>query len=40
VDKGRAAGVAIVDMLDGRIAHPATFTSVFHLGNTTAPPAS
>jgi DNA-binding LacI/PurR family transcriptional regulator len=40
VDKGRAAGVAIVDMLDGRIAHPATFTSVFHLGNTTAPPTS
>jgi DNA-binding LacI/PurR family transcriptional regulator len=38
VDKGRAAGVAIVDMLDGRVAHPATFTSVFHLGNTTAPP--
>lgn len=38
VDKGRAAGAAIVDMLEGRVAHPATFTSVFHLGNTTAAP--
>lgn len=38
VDKGRAAGAAIVDMLEGGVAHPATFTSVFHLGNTTAAP--
>jgi DNA-binding LacI/PurR family transcriptional regulator len=38
VDKGRAAGAAIVDMLEGSVAHPATFTSVFHLGNTTAAP--
>ncbi|WP_223693248.1 LacI family DNA-binding transcriptional regulator [Leifsonia poae] len=38
VDKGRAAGAAIVDMLEGVVAHPATFTSVFHQGNTTARP--
>lgn len=38
IDKGRAAGVAIVDMLEGAVAHPATFTSEFHLGNTTAAP--
>lgn len=39
VDKGRAAGRAIVDMLQGGSAHPASFTSEFHQGNTTAPPA-
>jgi DNA-binding LacI/PurR family transcriptional regulator len=38
VDKGRAAGRAILSMLKGEEAHPASFTSVFHLGNTTAPP--
>jgi DNA-binding LacI/PurR family transcriptional regulator len=38
IEKGRAAGTAIVDMLEGRTAHPATFTSVFHRGNTTAAP--
>lgn len=38
IEKGRAAGAAIVEMLEGGTAHPATFTSVFHLGNTTAAP--
>lgn len=38
VDKGRVAGRAIVDMLEGGEPHPATFTSVFHQGNTTAAP--
>ncbi len=40
IDKGRAAGAAIVEMLQGGDAHPASFTSVFHLGNTTAAPRS
>ena len=39
VDKGRAAGRAIVDMLEGRQPRTASFTSVFHQGNTTAAPA-
>jgi DNA-binding LacI/PurR family transcriptional regulator len=38
VDKGRAAGRAIVQMLQGEVPEPAAFTSVFHRGNTTAPP--
>ncbi|WP_233265599.1 LacI family DNA-binding transcriptional regulator [Leifsonia sp. AG29] len=38
VEKGRAAGRAIVDMLEGGEPHPTAFTSVFHRGNTTAPP--
>ncbi|MFC6356384.1 LacI family DNA-binding transcriptional regulator [Luethyella okanaganae] len=36
--KGRAAGEAIVRMLDGERPESVTFMSVFHLGNTTAPP--
>jgi DNA-binding LacI/PurR family transcriptional regulator len=38
VEKGRAAGRAIVEMLEGRPARPTSFTSDFHRGNTTAPP--
>lgn len=38
VDKGRAAGRAVVEMLQGGEPNPSTFTSVFHLGNTTAAP--
>ncbi|MGO4537052.1 LacI family DNA-binding transcriptional regulator [Leifsonia sp. 2MCAF36] len=38
VDKGRAAGRAVVEMLEGGEPHPSTFTSVFHRGNTTAAP--
>jgi DNA-binding LacI/PurR family transcriptional regulator len=38
VEKGRAAGSAIVEMLDGEAPEPVSFTSEFHLGNTTAPP--
>ena len=38
VDKGRAAGAAIVEMLDGQAPEPIGFTSEFHTGNTTAPP--
>jgi DNA-binding LacI/PurR family transcriptional regulator len=38
VDKGRAAGRAVVDMLEGREIRPESFTSVFHQGNTTAAP--
>ncbi|MCI0156725.1 LacI family DNA-binding transcriptional regulator [Leifsonia shinshuensis] len=38
VEKGRAAGHAIVEMLEGRPPHPASFTSEFHRGNTTAAP--
>ncbi|WP_348789670.1 LacI family DNA-binding transcriptional regulator [Leifsonia sp. NPDC080035] len=40
VDKGRAAGRAVVDMLEGAAAQPSSFTSVFHQGNTTAAPAT
>jgi DNA-binding LacI/PurR family transcriptional regulator len=38
VDKGRAAGRAIVELLNGDSPEPVGFTSEFHLGNTTAPP--
>jgi DNA-binding LacI/PurR family transcriptional regulator len=37
-EKGRAAGRAIVRMLEGEEAEPAAFTSVLRVGNTTAPP--
>ena len=40
VDKGRAAGRAIVAMLAGESAETQLFTSEFHEGNTTAPPAA
>jgi DNA-binding LacI/PurR family transcriptional regulator len=40
VEKGRAAGRSIVAMLDGQQPRPTSFTSVFHPGNTTAPPRS
>ncbi|HEY0249869.1 MAG TPA: LacI family DNA-binding transcriptional regulator [Gryllotalpicola sp.] len=39
VEKGRAAGRAIVAMLAGETAESQLFTSEFHEGNTTAPPA-
>jgi DNA-binding LacI/PurR family transcriptional regulator len=39
VDKGRAAGRAVNEMLAGREPESVTFTTVFHAGNTTAPPA-
>ncbi|MCU1552183.1 MAG: transcriptional regulator [Glaciihabitans sp.] len=38
VEKGRAAGRAVMDMLAGREGVAANFTSRFHEGNTTAPP--
>jgi DNA-binding LacI/PurR family transcriptional regulator len=38
VEKGRAAGRAVNDMLAGREPQPVTFTPVFHGGNTTAQP--
>lgn len=38
VEKGRAAGRAVVDMLEGREIRPESFTSEFHQGNTTAAP--
>lgn len=38
VDKGRAAGKAVAAMLEGREAASIRFTSVFRVGNTTAPP--
>jgi len=37
VEKGRAAGRAIRQMLEGAHPGPVGFTSTFHLGNTTAP---
>jgi DNA-binding LacI/PurR family transcriptional regulator len=37
VDKGRAAGRAVNDMLAGREPQPVSFTTVFHEGNTTGP---
>ena len=40
VEKGRAAGRAVMDMLAGRDGVAADFTSVFHEGNTTARPPS
>jgi DNA-binding LacI/PurR family transcriptional regulator len=38
VEKGRAAGRAVNDMLAGNDPKPVTFTTDFHAGNTTAPP--
>lgn len=38
VEKGRAGGRAVVDLLAGNEAVTVGFTSVFHAGNTTAPP--
>jgi DNA-binding LacI/PurR family transcriptional regulator len=38
VEKGRAAGRAVVEMLAGNDPVPVSFTTVFHRGNTTAPP--
>jgi DNA-binding LacI/PurR family transcriptional regulator len=40
VDKGRAAGRAVVSMLSGLEPTPVAFTTVFHAGGTTAPPRS
>ncbi len=37
-EEGRAAGAAIVRLLDGEPAAPVHFTSRFHRGGTTAPP--
>ena len=38
VEKGRAAGQAVVAMLQGGHAASINFTCVFREGNTTAPP--
>ena len=38
VDKGRAAGRAVVELLAGNHPGPVSFTTVFHQGNTTAAP--
>ncbi|WP_394771242.1 LacI family DNA-binding transcriptional regulator [Lacisediminihabitans sp.] len=38
VEKGRAAGRGLIEMLAGRPGEPVSFTSEFHPGNTTAPP--
>jgi DNA-binding LacI/PurR family transcriptional regulator len=38
VDKGRAAGRAVIAMLNGGRAEPVAFTSTFHEGNTVGPP--
>jgi DNA-binding LacI/PurR family transcriptional regulator len=38
VDKGRAAGRAVVELLAGNHPAPVSFTTVFHGGNTTAAP--
>jgi DNA-binding LacI/PurR family transcriptional regulator len=40
VDKGRAAGRAVIEMLAGDDPKPMSFTTVFHRGNTTAGPPS
>jgi DNA-binding LacI/PurR family transcriptional regulator len=40
VEKGRASGRVIREMLAGGHPEPVAFTSTFHLGNTTAPPRS
>jgi DNA-binding LacI/PurR family transcriptional regulator len=37
VEKGRAAGRAVNDMLAGREPQAVTFETVFHIGNTTGP---
>lgn len=38
VDKGRAAGRAVIDLLAGREVAPVRFTSELRIGTTTAPP--
>jgi DNA-binding LacI/PurR family transcriptional regulator len=38
VEKGRAAGRAVIEMLAGNDPAPVSFTTVFHQGNTTAAP--
>jgi DNA-binding LacI/PurR family transcriptional regulator len=38
LDKGRAAGRAVIEMLAGRDPEAVAFTTVFHRGNTTAAP--
>jgi DNA-binding LacI/PurR family transcriptional regulator len=37
VEKGRAAGTAIVELLAGETPAPRAFTSEFRVGNTTGP---
>ncbi len=37
--KGTAAGLGLLELLDGKAVVPRVFESVFHLGETTAPPA-
>jgi len=37
-EQGRAAGRAVLDLLDGGQPGPVGFVSTFHLGGTTAPP--
>jgi DNA-binding LacI/PurR family transcriptional regulator len=39
VEKGRAAGRGVIALLAGEHPQPMAFTSRFHLGTTTAPPA-
>ncbi len=39
VEKGRAAGRGVIALLGGEHPRPVCFTSRFHLGTTTAPPA-
>ena len=38
VEKGRAAGRGVIALLGGEHPLPVSFTSIFHLGTTTAPP--
>lgn len=38
VEKGRAAGRGLIEILAGRQGEPVSFTCDFHQGNTTAPP--
>lgn len=40
LEKGRAAGRGVLALIDGEDAAPASFTSDFHLGATTAAPAA
>lgn len=37
VEKGRAAGRAVIAMLSGEVPEPASFSSIFRRGNTTGP---
>ena len=37
-EQGRAAGRAVLDLLEGGAPESARFTSTFHLGATTGPP--